>query len=120
MDEAEERDYVAECAMRMADGEWWTVNRLRKPKDQGGIGAAPDAVKDALTDERFESAAGKRKDSTVYRLKQASRPPGDARDASPSLPEGEQASPSPPRERAIGGDACSGRNAPGEDAEVER
>jgi hypothetical protein len=120
--ETEERDYVAELVELMEEGEWWTVTALRKPKEQGGIGAAPDAVKDALTAEVFESTAGdeigKRKDSTYYRLRQASRPPGDGGDASSLWPERGEASPSPPRERARGGDASSGPGASADDDPV--
>jgi hypothetical protein len=121
----EERDYVGELAELMADGEWRTVNALRKPKPEGGIGAAPDSIKEALTDDRFESVKGdkigERSDATYYRLRQASQGPDDAHDAMPFLlPEEGQASPSPPKERAIGGDACSGRDAPADVAEVER
>jgi hypothetical protein len=126
-DQVEERDYVGELTELMADGEWWTVNTLRKPKDKGGIGAAPEAIKDALQDGRFEAAngdeIGERKDATYYRLHEASRPARDARDASAPLPGRDEASPSPPRERAIGGDASSGRDGRGDvvdDDEVER
>jgi hypothetical protein len=127
--EAEERDYVAELVELMKDGGWWTVTALRKPKEQGGIGAAPEAIKDALADERFEGTSGdtigKRKDSTYYRLRQASRPPGDGHDASVRWPEGDEASPSPPRERTVGGDASSRPDAsagadPVDDDELER
>jgi hypothetical protein len=82
-----ERDLVAELAELMADGEWWTVTALRKSKEEGGVGAGPDAVKQALDSDRFDSvngaAIGKRVDATYYRL-QASRGPYDGRDASPS------------------------------------
>jgi hypothetical protein len=123
-DVPEERDYATELAELMEDGDWWTVNALRKPKDQGGIGAAPEAVKLALADERFESASGdaigERKDATYYRLGKRHDPPYDARDASSPRSEEGQASPSPPSKRGIGGDACSDRDAPGEDEEGER
>jgi AAA domain/Toprim domain len=113
VDEAEQRDYVTELAELMGDGDWWTVTQLRKPKDQGGIGAAPQAIKQALTDDCFESVSGdeigRRSDSTYYRLKQASRAPGDGRDASPCRPEEEEASPSPSSKRGLDGDASSGR-----------
>lgn len=84
-----ERDLVGELAELMEraddDVEWWTANQLRKPKGQGGVGANVDAVKEALTDSRFESAEGptigKRKGSTYYRLAHASRAPATHHDA---------------------------------------
>ena len=62
-DETVEGDFVAELAELMADGEWWTITPLRKPKEEGGVGAAPEAIKDALPDERFESVSGTRSGS---------------------------------------------------------
>ena len=58
----------------MSDGEWWSKTRLKKPKDEGGIGAAPEniqAVFDAEP-ELFEKATGKqlgKSKGTYYRLK---------------------------------------------------
>jgi 5S rRNA maturation endonuclease (ribonuclease M5) len=105
-----ERDFAAELFDVMSDGEWWTVNALRKPKNEGGIGAAPESIKQALADKRFESVngaeIGRRKDSTYYRL-QASR---DADDASRRLTllrseEGKRHASSPIEREAIGDDA---------------
>jgi hypothetical protein len=123
-DVAEERDYVAELTELMTDGKWWTVTDLRHPTEKGGIGARLENVDAALTDERFESAdgagIGRRKGTTYHRLKEASPPPGDAGDASSLRRDGEEASPSPPREKAIGGDASSRPYAPVDDEELER
>lgn len=41
-----ERDLVAELTELMADRDYWTVNVLRKPKEQGGVGAAHEAIKE--------------------------------------------------------------------------
>jgi hypothetical protein len=115
VDEAEQRDYVAELAELMADGEWWTVTQLRKPKDQGGIGAAPDNVEAALTDDRFESVSGtkigRRRDATFHRLREASPTRRDGCDASVRRPDGEEASPVTAYKEVQGGDASSGRDA---------
>jgi hypothetical protein len=82
----ESRDLVADLVEHMADGEWWTVNALRKPKHRGGVGADPGAIKEALAEGPFEQAAGptigKRRGSTYYRLTQASEAFHDAYDAS--------------------------------------
>src|SRR5262249_2875588 len=76
--------------------DWWTVTALRKPKEQGGVGAAPEAVKQALQSDRFEStsgeAIGKRKDAIYYRLGEPSRGSGDGRDASTQRQEEDEAS----------------------------
>jgi AAA domain/Toprim domain len=122
VDEPEQRDYVAELVELMADGKWWTVDALRKPKAKGGVGAAPETLKEALADARFESvsgdAIGKRKDATYYRLREASRPPYDARDAMTLLPEVDEASPSPPSKEVLGGDASSAAEWLDRDAEL--
>jgi hypothetical protein len=107
-----ERDYVAELAELMADGDWWSINQLRKSKKKGGVGASPDAIKEALQDDRFESATGAKigmRAGTYHRLREASRAPDDARDAMTLLgPEEGVAVASPPIEReGIGGDASS-------------
>jgi AAA domain len=111
-----ERDLVAELAELMVDGDLWTVTTLRKPKEQGGVGAAPEAIKQALAGDRFEKVSGdelgKRKDSTYFRLRQASPPPYDARDAMTPRPWEREASPSPPTENVVGGDASLGHDAP--------
>jgi len=79
------RDLAGEIVELLEDDEWRTANSLRKPKKHGGVGADVDAIKEALaTDVRFESTTGdnlgKRKDSTYYRLRQASSAPNDASD----------------------------------------
>lgn len=56
--DAEERDYPAELAKLLADGEWRSVNQLRQSRDKGGIGAREDAIQLALKDPRFETAKG--------------------------------------------------------------
>src|SRR5215208_2454778 len=70
------RDLRAELLEVLADGEWRTPNELRKPKDEGGVGADRDKIKtelDALTSEgmlEFERGpAGRRKDSKCWRMK---------------------------------------------------
>jgi hypothetical protein len=82
-----DRDLVAELIDKMANGDWWTANALKKKKP-AGVGADLDKIKAALADERFEMAAGKtigkRSGSIYYRLanvKEASSPPNDAHDA---------------------------------------
>jgi AAA domain len=116
VDEPETRDYIAELTELMADGEWRTVNKLRQPKKKGGIGADPEPIKQALSDERFESVngaeIGKRKDSTFYRLREASRRSDDGHDASRLWPEEDEASASSAvREDADDDDASSGHDA---------
>jgi hypothetical protein len=120
-----ERDLVAELAAVMADGDWWSVNKLRQPKDKNGIGARPAAITAALADDRFERAdgegIGRRKGDTYYRLREASRGSGDGGDAETLGPEEGEASPSPPsKETVLGGDASPGRDASGDlDAGLE-
>ncbi len=109
-----ERDLPGELAEHMADGEWTTITALRKTKDDGGVGAGPDALKVALADERFEHVLGdeigKRVDATYYRLREASRPPYDGRDAYPSQASQEgEASPVSTRK---GGDASPDASTP--------
>lgn len=116
VDEREQRDYLAELTELMRDGDWWSGNMLRKSKEQGGIGAHLDAIVPALADARFESAKGddigKRKDSTYYRLREASRGSGDGRDARTLWPEEDEASRRPALERDdVGRDASSGPHA---------
>ncbi len=67
------RDLREELLELLADGEWWTPNDLRKPKDEGGVGADRDKVKselDAMTGEgliEFERGPeGRRKDAKCY------------------------------------------------------
>jgi hypothetical protein len=104
-----ERNLAAELAEVMANGEWWTMNALRKKKDAGGVGADPDKIKPALSDERFETvkgaAIGKRRDSTYYRLREASSPPNDASDATTLWSDENEASSSSPSKRVVGDDA---------------
>jgi hypothetical protein len=77
-----------------------------------------------LAGDRFESAEGstigRKKGARYYRLGDASPGAGDAGDALREGPETEDASPSPPRERARGGDASSGRDASVDEDEIER
>ena len=121
-DEPVERDYVTELAELMADREWWTINALRKKKDDGGIGADPEPIKQALSDDRFESVSGdeigKRKDATYYRLRQASSEPATVTTL-PPLGDGDEASSSPPKREGLGDDASSLRDAFDPD-EIER
>jgi hypothetical protein len=117
-----ERDYADEIEALMRakpDQEWWTVTALRVKKDDGGIGATHENVEQGLRDDRFENVTGdgigKRKDWTFYRLRPASPGPDDGRDAMTLLPEGREASPSPPIEGVLGGDASLGPLAPRDD-----
>ncbi len=122
-DEPEERDYVAELAALMVNSEWWTVTALRKKKDDGGMGADPEPIKQALSDDRFESVSGdeigKRKDATYYLLRQASSGADDGHDASSSRREEMKRRPSSPKREALGDDASSLRDALDPD-EIER
>jgi hypothetical protein len=67
------RDLRADLLELIADGEWWTLNKLRKPS---GVGAHPDKLKpelDAMTGEGLLEFArgpeGQRKDAKCWRLK---------------------------------------------------
>ena len=123
-DEREERDYVADLAEIMAGGDWWTVNRLRRKRDDGGIGADPEPIKLALQDDRFEStegdAIGRRKDATFYRLREASSASGDATDAPTLRSQRDEASSSSPIREGIGDDASSDRSGSVDADEIER
>jgi hypothetical protein len=85
-----ERDLVAELVELMSAGDWWTLDKLRKPKDKNGVGAGHDSVAEALHDERFENAKGdtigKRHDATYYRLREPSRSHENGRDGYPPGP----------------------------------
>jgi hypothetical protein len=51
--------YAAELAELMADGEWWTVNALRKPKVRGWHWRrARQLLRLRSADERFDSVSG--------------------------------------------------------------
>jgi hypothetical protein len=70
------RDLREELLELLADGEWWTPNELRKPKDEGGIGADRAKVRselEAMTGEgllEFElGPEGRRKDAKCWRRK---------------------------------------------------
>jgi hypothetical protein len=101
------RDLREELLGLLADGEWRTLNKLRKPTDEGGVGAHPDKLKpelEAMTNDgvlEFElGPGGQRKDAKCWRLKRPgavenrwdaypeSVLPGDAqgRSVPPSLP----------------------------------
>jgi len=60
----------------LADHNWRTLNKLRKPKDEGGVGADRDKIKtelDAMTEDgllEFElGPEGQRRDAKCWRLK---------------------------------------------------
>jgi hypothetical protein len=77
------RDLREELLDVLGDGEWRTQNELRKPKDEGGIGADRDKVKaelELMTDDGLleftVGPEGRRKDSKCWRMKW--REPADA------------------------------------------
>jgi len=50
------RDLRGELLELLADSQWWTLNKLRKPADEGGVAAHPDKLKpelEAMTDEHL-------------------------------------------------------------------
>jgi hypothetical protein len=70
------RDLQEELLELLADGEWRTLNKLRKPKNEDGVGADRDKIKvelEAMTDDgllEFElGPEGQRRDAKCWRLK---------------------------------------------------
>jgi AAA domain/Bifunctional DNA primase/polymerase, N-terminal/Primase C terminal 1 (PriCT-1) len=82
------RDLREELLELLADGAWWTLAELRKPKDEGGIGADRDKIKaelEAMTDDVLEfelGPEGRRRDAKCWRLK-CRETPDDTSDTYP-------------------------------------
>ena len=70
------RDLREELLELLADGDWRTLNKIRKPKDEGGVGAHPEKLKpelEAMTEEgllEYElGPEGQRADAKCWRLR---------------------------------------------------
>ena len=84
-----ERDYLIEVAALLGDGKWRTVKQVACKKEDGGVGASEQVIKDLLAahPDKFEARTGeaakevgRHPSATVYRLA-SPRPPLD--DAEP-------------------------------------
>jgi hypothetical protein len=83
LEEAIDRDYTAEIAALLADGKWRTLTEIankRDHKEQPGIGAGKDTVRDTLKGrpdlftERRGTDVGRSATATVYGLASAQKP----------------------------------------------